>query len=76
MTDPVAVFLFIGIVACSLLAGADFSAGFWDVTAGGACGRASPGFTAITTCGKPVWRVRMWASLFHGAIVGTTGRSL
>ncbi|NJP48122.1 cytochrome d ubiquinol oxidase subunit II [Actinacidiphila epipremni] len=36
MTDTVAVFLFVGVVAYCLLGGADFGAGFWDLVAGGA----------------------------------------
>jgi len=31
-----AVVLFVGVLAYAVLAGADFGAGFWDLTAGGA----------------------------------------
>jgi cytochrome d ubiquinol oxidase subunit II len=36
MTDAVAVVLMVGIVAYAVFGGADFGAGFWDLTAGGA----------------------------------------
>ncbi|MYS22279.1 cytochrome bd-I ubiquinol oxidase subunit 2 apoprotein [Streptomyces sp. DvalAA-14] len=36
MSDAVAALLFVGVVAYALFAGADFGAGFWDLTAGGA----------------------------------------
>lgn len=36
MNDAVAVILFIGVIAYALFGGADFGAGFWDLTAGGA----------------------------------------
>jgi cytochrome d ubiquinol oxidase subunit II len=36
MNDAVAVLLFIGVIAYALFGGADFGAGFWDLTAGGA----------------------------------------
>jgi cytochrome d ubiquinol oxidase subunit II len=36
MSTLAAVVLFIGVVAYAVLAGADFGAGFWDLTAGGA----------------------------------------
>ncbi|MCW2868756.1 cytochrome d ubiquinol oxidase subunit II [Actinacidiphila oryziradicis] len=36
MNDVIAVILFIGVIAYALFGGADFGAGFWDLTAGGA----------------------------------------
>ncbi|WP_327287304.1 cytochrome d ubiquinol oxidase subunit II [Streptomyces sp. NBC_01198] len=54
MPALVAVLLFVGIVAYSLLGGADFGAGFWDLTAGGAArGRAPRGL--IDASLSPVW---------------------
>ncbi|MCL2554417.1 MAG: cytochrome d ubiquinol oxidase subunit II [Actinomycetia bacterium] len=54
MPELVAVFLFIGVVAYSLLGGADFGAGFWDLTAGGAeRGRAPRALVDASL--SPVW---------------------
>ncbi|SEO04615.1 cytochrome bd-I ubiquinol oxidase subunit 2 apoprotein [Actinacidiphila rubida] len=54
MTDLIAVFLFIGVVAYALLGGADFGAGFWDLTAGGAeRGRAPRHLVDVSL--SPVW---------------------
>jgi cytochrome bd ubiquinol oxidase subunit II len=36
MTNAVAIVLFVGITAYAVFGGADFGAGFWDLTAGGA----------------------------------------
>ena len=36
MSTFAAVVLFIGVVAYAVLGGADYGAGFWDLTAGGA----------------------------------------
>ncbi|MFC4032046.1 cytochrome d ubiquinol oxidase subunit II [Streptomyces polygonati] len=36
MSNAVAALMFVGVVAYALFAGADFGAGFWDLTAGGA----------------------------------------
>jgi len=36
MTNAIAVFLFVGVICYTVLGGADFGAGFWDLTAGGA----------------------------------------
>ena len=40
MSTVAAVLLFAGVVAYAVLGGADFGAGFWDLTAGGARARA------------------------------------
>ncbi|MFJ8492913.1 cytochrome d ubiquinol oxidase subunit II [Streptomyces sp. NPDC094038] len=54
IADLVAVFLFVGVVAYSLLGGADFGAGFWDLTAGGADRGRGPRHLIDTSLG-PVW---------------------
>ncbi|MEU3979198.1 cytochrome d ubiquinol oxidase subunit II [Streptomyces sp. NPDC026672] len=54
MPELVACFLFIGVVAYSLLGGADFGAGFWDLTAGGAERGRRPRHLVDTSLG-PVW---------------------
>jgi cytochrome d ubiquinol oxidase subunit II len=42
MSTAAALILFVGIVAYSLFGGADFGAGFWDLTAGGTRRGARP----------------------------------
>ncbi|MBV2353928.1 cytochrome d ubiquinol oxidase subunit II [Streptomyces sp. J2-1] len=54
MPDVVVSFLFIGVIAYSLLAGADFGAGFWDLTAGGAERGKEPRHLIDISLG-PVW---------------------
>ncbi|MGY5007101.1 cytochrome d ubiquinol oxidase subunit II [Streptomyces sp. 900105755] len=54
IANLVAVFLFIGVIAYSLLGGADFGAGFWDLTAGGAERGRRPRHLIDTSLG-PVW---------------------
>ncbi|WP_327365428.1 cytochrome d ubiquinol oxidase subunit II [Streptomyces sp. NBC_01217] len=54
MPDLIAAFLFIGVIAYSLLGGADFGAGFWDLTAGGAARGRGPRHLIDTSIG-PVW---------------------
>ncbi|MFF0050761.1 cytochrome d ubiquinol oxidase subunit II [Streptomyces sp. NPDC005498] len=54
MADLVAVFLFIGVIAYSLLGGADFGAGFWDLLAGGARRGREPR-ALIDASLAPVW---------------------
>jgi cytochrome d ubiquinol oxidase subunit II len=54
MTTFAAVLLFTGVVAYAVLGGADFGAGFWDLTAGGAeRGRAPRHLVDVTLA--PVW---------------------
>ncbi|MEE4540365.1 cytochrome d ubiquinol oxidase subunit II [Streptomyces sp. V4-01] len=54
MPELVAAFLFIGVVAYSLFGGADFGAGFWDLTAGGAArGRAPRHLVDVSL--SPIW---------------------
>ncbi|MFJ5217934.1 cytochrome d ubiquinol oxidase subunit II [Streptomyces sp. NPDC088354] len=54
MPELVAVFLFIGVIAYAVLGGADFGAGFWDLTAGGAERGRRPRHLIDTSLG-PVW---------------------
>ena len=42
MADSVAIVLMFGVTAYALFAGADFGAGFWDLTAGSAHAGARP----------------------------------
>jgi cytochrome d ubiquinol oxidase subunit II len=54
VTNTVAVLVFAGVVAYALFAGADFGAGFWDLTAGGARrGRAARHLIDLSV--GPVW---------------------
>ncbi len=52
--DAAAVVLFFGVVAYALFGGADFGAGFWDLTAGGADRGARPRALVDHSIG-PVW---------------------
>ncbi|MFE4371316.1 cytochrome d ubiquinol oxidase subunit II [Streptomyces sp. NPDC056835] len=54
MSDAIAVLLFIGVIAYALFGGADFGAGFWDLTAGGAARGSKPRQLIDTSIG-PVW---------------------
>ncbi len=54
MSDVVAVILMVGITAYALFGGADFGAGFWDLTAGGAERGAEPRSVISHSIG-PVW---------------------
>lgn len=54
MSNAVAVLVFTGVVAYALFGGADFGAGFWDLTAGGAQrGRAARHLIDLSV--GPVW---------------------
>jgi cytochrome d ubiquinol oxidase subunit II len=52
--DAAAVVLFFGVIAYALFGGADFGAGFWDLTAGGAERGARPRALVDHSIG-PVW---------------------
>ncbi|MDX2706892.1 cytochrome d ubiquinol oxidase subunit II [Streptomyces sp. PA03-6a] len=54
MPEAVAAFLFLGVIAYCLFGGADFGAGFWDLTAGGAERGRRPRHLIDTSVG-PVW---------------------
>jgi cytochrome d ubiquinol oxidase subunit II len=54
MVTAVAVCLFIGVTAYALFGGADFGAGFWDLTAGGTARGARPREVIDRSIG-PVW---------------------
>ncbi|MFJ4753937.1 MULTISPECIES: cytochrome d ubiquinol oxidase subunit II [Streptomyces] len=54
MQDTVAILLFVGVIAYALLGGADFGAGFWDLTAGGADRGRRPRHLIDASIG-PVW---------------------
>ena len=54
MSDVVALILMVGITAYALFGGADFGAGFWDLTAGGAERGRTPR-SVITHSIGPVW---------------------
>ncbi|MGW3354480.1 cytochrome d ubiquinol oxidase subunit II [Streptomyces bungoensis] len=54
MSDFIAVVLFIGVIAYALFGGADYGAGFWDLTAGGAA-RGRPVRELINVSISPVW---------------------
>jgi cytochrome d ubiquinol oxidase subunit II len=54
MSDVVAVILMVGITAYALFGGADFGAGFWDLTAGGAERGKTPRSVISHSIG-PVW---------------------
>ncbi|SCF90799.1 MULTISPECIES: cytochrome d ubiquinol oxidase subunit II [unclassified Streptomyces] len=54
MGGTVSVLLFIGVIAYALFGGADFGAGFWDLTAGGAARGSRPRRLIDASIG-PVW---------------------
>ncbi|QXE33979.1 cytochrome d ubiquinol oxidase subunit II [Streptomyces sp. GMY02] len=54
MSDTVSVLLFLGVIAYALFGGADFGAGFWDLTAGGAARGSRPRKLIDVSIG-PVW---------------------
>ncbi|MET8581557.1 cytochrome d ubiquinol oxidase subunit II [Streptomyces collinus] len=54
MSNVIAVVLFIGVMAYALFGGADYGAGFWDLTAGGAA-RGRPVRKLIDVSISPVW---------------------
>ncbi|RYJ20451.1 putative cytochrome bd2, subunit II [Streptomyces sp. L-9-10] len=54
MSDAIAVILFVGVIAYALFGGADFGAGFWDLTGGGAA-RGSRSRHLIDLTVGPVW---------------------
>lgn len=54
MSDLVAVILMVGVTAYALFGGADFGAGFWDLTAGGAK-RGAEARSVISHSIGPVW---------------------
>jgi len=54
MSEAVAAVLFFGVIAYAIFAGADFGAGFWDLTAGGAERGARPRAVVNHSIG-PVW---------------------
>src|SRR3982751_2308456 len=54
MSTIAALVLFIGVIAYAVLAGADFGAGFWDLTAGGA-ERGSRPRHLVDAVLAPVW---------------------
>ncbi|MEU6553623.1 cytochrome d ubiquinol oxidase subunit II [Streptomyces sp. NPDC046915] len=54
MSDFIAVVLFTGVIAYALFGGADYGAGFWDLTAGGGA-RGRPARELINVSISPVW---------------------
>ncbi|MFF2383134.1 cytochrome d ubiquinol oxidase subunit II [Streptomyces sp. NPDC058108] len=54
LSDVVALVMFVGVVAYALFGGADFGAGFWDLTAGGAERGRKPRHLVDLSIG-PVW---------------------
>ncbi|MGW2063199.1 cytochrome d ubiquinol oxidase subunit II [Streptomyces sp. NBC_01724] len=54
MTDAIGVILFTGVIAYAVFGGADFGAGFWDLTAGGAVRGSAPRSLIDRSIG-PVW---------------------
>ena len=69
MTDAVAVVLMVGIVAYAVFGGADFGAGFWDLTAGGAERGERPRAVIAHSIG-PVWEAN------HVWLIFIAGRAL
>jgi len=80
VSDVVAVILMVGVAAYALFGGADFGAGFWDLTAGGARRGAMPRSVIGHSIG-PVWEanhvwlifclVVLWTA-FAGAFASIT----
>jgi cytochrome d ubiquinol oxidase subunit II len=70
MSTAAALILFVGIVAYSLFGGADFGAGFWDLTAGGTRRGARPRELIDHSIG-PVWEANHVWLIFCFVILWT-----
>ena len=71
MSTAVAVVLFIGITGYALFGGADFGAGFWDLTAGGAERGARPRSVIAHAIG-PVWEANHVWLIFVFVVLWTS----
>jgi len=71
MADVVAIILFVGVTAYALFAGADFGAGFWDLTAGGPERGEHPRDTIEHSIG-PVWEANHVWLIFIFVILWTS----
>ena len=71
MSTVVAVVLFIGVTAYALFGGADFGAGFWDLTAGGA-ERGSRPRSVIAYAVGPVWEANHVWLIFVFVVLWTS----
>ncbi|MGA9278693.1 cytochrome d ubiquinol oxidase subunit II [Ilumatobacter sp.] len=70
MSTVAAVILFIGITGYALFGGADFGAGFWDLTAGGTKRGAAPREVIDRSIG-PVWEVNHTWLIFVFVVLWT-----
>ncbi len=70
LADAVAVVLFFGITAYALFGGADFGAGFWDLTAGGA-ERGARARALIDHSIGPVWEANHVWLIFSLVVLWT-----
>lgn len=70
LADAVAVVLFFGITAYALFGGADFGAGFWDLTAGGAARGERPRALIDHSIG-PVWEANHVWLIFSLVVLWT-----
>ena len=71
MSTAVAVVLLLGVVAYAVLGGADFGAGFWDLTAGGAERGARPRGVIEHAIG-PVWEANHVWLIFVFVVLWTS----
>ena len=70
MSTAAAVVLFVGVIAYALFGGADFGAGFWDLTAGGAARGARPR-ELIDHSIAPVWEANHVWLIFSFVVLWT-----
>lgn len=70
MSTIVAVILFLGVVVYAVFGGADFGAGFWDLTAGGTR-RGSRARTVIDHAIGPVWEANHVWLIFTFVVLWT-----
>jgi cytochrome d ubiquinol oxidase subunit II len=70
MSTVAALILFVGIVAYSVFGGADFGAGFWDLTAGGTDRGSGPRDVIDHSIG-PVWEVNHVWLIFSFVVLWT-----
>jgi cytochrome d ubiquinol oxidase subunit II len=70
LADAVAIVLFFGITAYALFGGADFGAGFWDLTAGGATRGERPRAVIDHSIG-PVWEANHVWLIFSLVVLWT-----
>ncbi|HZJ26364.1 MAG TPA: cytochrome d ubiquinol oxidase subunit II [Acidimicrobiia bacterium] len=70
LADVIAVILLAGVILYAIFGGADFGAGFWDLTAGGAARGAKPRLVIEESIG-PVWEANHVWLIFCLVVIWT-----